>query len=420
MPNTRQRLSQPDTAAYVVTRHDDGSTAHRGDMNAAISPNGQWVVFVRRTIPQGPRHLFKIPINGDATQRVQLTFAATGADHHPMWSNDGKYIIYQRTPGGTTPYSIMRIRADGTGTPQEFYTEALGKPSNYNATTPAYSPDGKIVLAGIGPYGVSDSVATHTLDTLLSVKKPIKNYPDAAYARGGTFPTLSPRLSNDGTRLGMNSQVLWAVRRNMNLPPRITSVGSATVHDTTAWVTFIYILPSQPGPIDFVVTDPENDAIKCKMALLEPWMAFDTTLCRLTMNPGQNDVGTFHTKFYATTPSGGTEAIIVTVTVSEPSLSPLRTGDSEAITNPVSLPDGPNPTRGEFRLTAPIVSAADAILRIFDLSGRQLALIRGRSGSQLVWNGQNSSGAALVHPGVYLYQLQLGRYRQDGKIVVVR
>ena len=145
--------------------------------------------------------------------RVQLTSLPDGyTDYYPQWSPDGRYIIFQRAYGDTAA-SVFRIRADGSdglSGAQAFYDHSFGKPYGYEAATPAYSPDGQIVLAGVGPRQGADSVVTHTLDTTLTVKKPIKNYSAAGV---DTLGILSPRLSPDGTRLALNSHQLWAARR---------------------------------------------------------------------------------------------------------------------------------------------------------------------------------------------------------------
>ena len=81
--------------------------------------------------------------------------------------------------------------------------------------------------------------------------------------------------------------------------------------------------------------------------------------------------------------------------------------------------NGPNPTRGRFALTAPLVSGASASLSVFDVSGRRVAIVRGPSGSELVWEGKTQDGTP-VGPGIYLYRLEVAKLRQEGKIVVVR
>ena len=69
-------------------------------------------------------------------------------------------------------------------------------------------------------------------------------------------------------------------------------------------------------------------------------------------------------------------------------------------------------------MTAPFVRGATAALWVFDLAGRRVAVIRGRSGSRLVWDGKDRGGRR-VAPGLYLYRMEVGRHRQEGKVVVL-
>jgi hypothetical protein len=80
---------------------------------------------------------------------------------------------------------------------------------------------------------------------------------------------------------------------------------------------------------------------------------------------------------------------------------------------------GPNPTTGRFVLLAPFVRGMRARLSIFDVRGRRVAVVEGLSQSHLVWDGKDLAGS-LVGPGIYLYRLEVGKVRQQGRIVVVR
>jgi surface antigen len=80
---------------------------------------------------------------------------------------------------------------------------------------------------------------------------------------------------------------------------------------------------------------------------------------------------------------------------------------------------GPNPTRAFFVVMTPKVRGVTASLTVFDVSGRRVALVRTPSGSQLTWRGQDESGA-IVADGIYLYRIDLGKHRQEGKVVVIR
>ena len=85
-------------------------------------------------------------------------------------------------------------------------------------------------------------------------------------------------------------------------------------------------------------------------------------------------------------------------------------------------PNYPNPFRAATTLTVELPAAAPVRLRIFDVSGREVAVVfdgtldAGRHG--LVWNGRTSEGAAAA--GVYFGRLDaLGQVRTR-KLLVVR
>jgi len=269
------------------------------------------------------------------------------------------------------------------------------------------------------------NVFTNTLDPALlspATSKVVPNYADTTFADEGDFPILSPRLSPDGTRTALGSRQVWAARRNMSSPPRITQVGTQSVNDTTSKVA-INAQQGQTTTVVVTATDSESDPITCAAFFLQDGMSFDPATCTLAWVPSA-PVGTkFYVKFQASTntwpkASGGTDAILAEFTVTAPGLlSAGRVGPEEAST--VKSADGANPTRGRFTLTTPFAPGVTANVAIFDLSGRRLAVLKGPSGSPLVWEGRDDGGS-LVPTGVYLYRMEAGRYRYEGKIVVVR
>ena len=114
--------------------------------------------------------------------------------------------------------------------------------------------------------------------------------------------------------------------------------------------------------------------------------------------------------------SGGSDQILAVFTV----VAPLQQ-TSAVLGSALSLnePDGPNPTRGRFAITAPLAPGISATLEILDVSGRMVAAVRGPSGSQLVWDGKDQAGR-LAAPGIYLYRMEVGKYRKEGSVVVLR
>ena len=77
------------------------------------------------------------------------------------------------------------------------------------------------------------------------------------------------------------------------------------------------------------------------------------------------------------------------------------------------------PTSGRFALTAPLAPGVSATLEILDVSGRRVAAVRGPSGSRLVWDGKDQAGRPAA-PGIYLYRMEVGKHRKEGRVVVLR
>ncbi|MBI1798211.1 MAG: PD40 domain-containing protein [Candidatus Eisenbacteria bacterium] len=398
-----------DTTEVLVSA--SGDLNNSGDATPAISPDGQWVAFSRRE-STGPRHIYKVPITGGTA--TQLTNEVDGVNFYPQWSHDGVWITFDRQPGpSTNPHHVYKVMSDGSSL-QAVYDAPAGK----DAATPAYSPDAAILLFGQGTHDTGTNpprdVTAHTLDPLQSTLRPIANYNDTTFAVNGPDAVLSPRLSPDGTRLALRSKQLWAARRNMSLPPRILQVGTQGVADSTATVS-INVKVGLQSTITVTASDPESDALTYAAYFLQSGMSFDPATATLTWTP-PGPVGSInYVRFEVTTASGGTDAIIAILTT----VSAL--GPSAARPSGVSEVRilGPNPTRGVFAVATPLVSGSGARLSIFDPAGRVVARVRGASGSVLTWDGRVAIGV-VAPPGEYLYRIEVGPLRKDGKIVVAR
>jgi len=406
-----------DTTEAILA--ESGSTLNYGDVTPAISPDGQWVAFARRDTTgadEGAYDIWKVSIAGGTAVQVTNNSGKPN-DQYPRWSPDGKWIIFDHEDlyhDGHRVYKVLSSPDPITGldSMQAVYNPGTGK----NAATPAFSPDGLIVTAGIGAR--SNSIAdtrAYTIDPLLSVKVPVLNYNEPQYSIAGEDPILSPNLSPDGTRLALRAKQLHAVRRNMNLPPHFTQIGSQTVHDTTAKVSFSVI---QGQSISFVMTatDDDDGARTYHAAYLKSGMSFDAGTRTFTWN-NASPSGTHYVKFWVTNgsvpggaQSGATDAIIVQITVTssglahrfEPGVSAEREEGSD-----------------NWMFRAPGAQTEIVRITIVDVAGRRVASISGPAGTDLRWNLLGRDGRK-VEPGLYLYRYVRGPDSGQGKLVVVR
>jgi len=230
------------------------------------------------------------------------------------------------------------------------------------------------------------------------------------------FPILSPRLSPDGTRLLLASSQVYAARRNMNLPPRITQVGGVAVDDTAATIAFTVFSDAEPTVKSIGSSDPEDDDITCSAFFLESWMSFSN--CALVLDPPGAVSGRFYVKLQISTESGGADMIIAIIDVN-PSLA-RSPAEPELVEARAAAAPGPNPTRGRFAIPTPWYRDGTATLFAFDVAGRRVARVSGRAGEELIWDGKDGMGAQ-VPTGIYLYRMSInGRLHAEGKVVVVK
>jgi len=242
----------------------------------------------------------------------------------------------------------------------------------------------------------------------------ISYYADSSFAAKGPDPLLFPRLSPDGTRLALRSKELWAVRRNMSLPPQFTQVGTQSVADSTTIVS-INLKAGLQSTIQVTATDAESDEISYCAYFLKSGMSFDASTRTLTWTPPGPVGSTDYVRFEVFTPSGGSDAIIA-ILHTVPAVSPSALQRSRAADFRVL---SPNPTTGVFAVATPFISGVIGELEIFDVTGRRIAIARSASGGILQWNGKEA-GSGRAPPGVYAYRIVLGPISKSGRFVVAR
>jgi hypothetical protein len=148
---------------------------------------------------------------------------------------------------------------------------------------------------------------------------------------------------------------------------------------------------------------------------LQPGMAFDASTRTLTWTPPGPVGNTYVVKFLVTTVSGGTDAILALLTT----VSALEPSAARPEGQAYAAKAWPNPTHGGPALATPIQPGATAELTVFDLAGRRVATIRGPSNGTVIWNGISADGRP-AKGGLYLYRLEIGAERHEGKFVLVR
>jgi Tol biopolymer transport system component len=117
------------------------------ESDPAWSPDGRWMVYVRRTPGTTARELWVM--RPDGTGRHALT-SLSSASLSPSWSPDSKRIVFAAAIN-TTTYDLYTIRPDGTGMRRLTH-------SSEDTFEPAWSPDGKTIA-----FSREGSIETLTL-----------------------------------------------------------------------------------------------------------------------------------------------------------------------------------------------------------------------------------------------------------------
>ena len=161
-----------------------------------LSPDESSMAYLRRQ-PDGRDAIHVQELAPGASR--QLTFPPEStSDSQPVWSPDGREIVFQRT--SDTNCFLMMVAVEG-GDPRE-----LGPCRDIGAEID-WSPDGSSIVSG-GPAGSRYSVL-HQFSLATRTWAPIE------YASGADWTDMSPRYSSDGQwiafRRGAPGGDIWKV-----------------------------------------------------------------------------------------------------------------------------------------------------------------------------------------------------------------
>ena len=116
----------------------------------------------------------------DLERRTLSRFTTAGDAHDPIWSPDGRWVVYSRA--GTAAHGIVRQAADGSGT-----VELLVESVEHRLLPRAFTPDGKALVVS------TSDLAAHGADlTLLALDGSRTMTPLVATQFQEDFPAFSP------------------------------------------------------------------------------------------------------------------------------------------------------------------------------------------------------------------------------------
>ncbi len=131
-------------------------------LNAAISPDGRWVVY--QSTETGSGQLFAQPIPANGT-KYQVTKTSTSS-HHPLWSRDGKQLFYIPS---RQQFSLVGV----TTTPSFTFTNPTSLPrgiflerGSAVARNYDFARDGRLI--GVAPVSQTDGAGSPPLQVVLN------------------------------------------------------------------------------------------------------------------------------------------------------------------------------------------------------------------------------------------------------------
>ncbi len=230
---SRQGLLEP----HPMTSHP------RPDIMPALSPDGRWLAYVSHG--NNNYDIWAKPAAGGQT--FPLT-THTSDDFSPAWSPDGKVLVFiSRRDDAEGDLFLMKVRErEGRLEPGKV-TRLTG--NFMRETTPAFSPDGKIIAFSRGPSG-HERIWFYHLNSKNA--HPFKNIK-------GTHPAWSP----DGKHLAIIAPVAGHSGKQLFIFTADTSIG-----EPARQITFI-------GDNNFPSWSPQGDMIVLQRAEINKGKAGD-------------------------------------------------------------------------------------------------------------------------------------------------
>ena len=127
---------------FDTNGHTLGTIGERGSNDARVSPDGHKVALEYGTQPDV--WIF------DTVSGLRTRLTTTSVDSNPVWSPDGKQIVYLDIPPNGSKARMVVRAADGTGGDRLFAQE-----DQWESPT-SWSPDGKYILYNRGDPGATD------------------------------------------------------------------------------------------------------------------------------------------------------------------------------------------------------------------------------------------------------------------------
>ena len=195
------------------------------DSQPTRSPDGQKVIFARRTTPAGPSQLWVI----DADGRNPRQLTTNAGDHTaPAWSPDGGSVAFELSGAAPKGIEIWVARWNAALSDPWFPSPVNVSNANGDDKTPAWSPDSaKLAFASnrSGQFEIFTMTSTGATQKALTNDKRVDIEP--AWSPDGSKLTFSSNRATVGTANGQEVYVMGSA--NGNSQARLTTISGDDV-----------------------------------------------------------------------------------------------------------------------------------------------------------------------------------------------
>ncbi len=167
-----QTLAKSNHDGSGETIFSSGTPAGNEIKDACFSPDGRWVVFVKREKP-GRYGLYAKMTKQDSTYPdIPLCTDINSTDvAYPSFSPDGTVLVFSiKQPGGTSDIWKLTIKTDDSTSITTGILQNLTNTPAISETSPSFSPDGKkIIFISNHPEGINQVYACDTNGTSIEL-----------------------------------------------------------------------------------------------------------------------------------------------------------------------------------------------------------------------------------------------------------
>jgi Tol biopolymer transport system component len=234
-----------------------------GDASPAYSPDGRWIVFVRR-ISELDSDLYLMPASGGEARRI----TALSTDiRGQAWMPDSHEVVFAAQAGGV--YTLRRIRLDDRGIASP--PRSLADIGGYGMYPTLVRPPGRATSLAFARVTKSTNI--------WHASSPAPNRLELTRIAPSTRMDYDPSFSPDGSRIAFASNrsgyfEIWVCGRDGENPHRLTSFGGPDV-GSPRWspdgrhIAFdgrpgdnpdIYVVESDGGAVQRITSRHSDDA----------------------------------------------------------------------------------------------------------------------------------------------------------------